>query len=79
MYAYMVREVSFSEEAYERLKKAKKEDSESFSDVVLHTTKSPSGNLDRFFGAWKGEEYASIKSKILSDRKSSRSRDVQFR
>jgi predicted CopG family antitoxin len=77
MYAYMVRQVSLSEEAYERLKKAKK-NSESFSDVVLRTVKSPSGDLDRFFGAWKGEEYASIKSKLLSERKRSRSRDVHL-
>ena len=75
---YMVRQVSLSEEAYERLKKAKR-NSESFSDVVLRTVKSPRGNLDRFFGAWKAEEYMSIESKILSDRKQSRSRDVRFK
>ncbi len=78
MYAYMVRQVSLSEEAYERLKKAKK-DSESFSDVVLRTVKTPGGNLDRFFGVWKGEDYARIEAKILADRKRSRSRDVCFK
>ena len=78
MYTYMVRQVSLSEEAYARLKKAKK-DSESFSDVVLREVRSPSGDLDRFFGAWKAEEYDQIESKILSDRKRSRSRDVHFK
>jgi len=52
MCEFMVRHVSLSEEAYERLKKAKKE-SESFSDVVLRTVKSPSGDLSRFFGPEK--------------------------
>jgi len=75
MYRYMVRQVSLSEEAYERLKKAKKR-YESFSDVVLRTVRNPGGDLDRFFGAWKGEDYARIEAKILSDRKRSRSRDV---
>lgn len=74
----MVRQVSLSEEAYMRLKKAKK-GSESFSDVVLRTVKSPGGNLDRFFGAWKGEDYSRIQKKILEDRKRSRSRDVVFK
>jgi len=75
----MVRQVSLSEEAYERLKKAKKGPEESFSDVVLRTIKSPSGDLDRFFGAWKGNDYSQIGAKILSDRKRSRSRDVRFK
>ncbi len=74
----MVRQVSLSEEAYEKLKKAKR-DSESFSDVILRIVKTPGGDLDRFFGVWKGEEYASIKSKLLSDRKRSRSREVRFK
>ncbi len=73
----MVRQVSLSEEAYERLKKAKK-GPESFSDVILRIVKNPSGDLDRFFGAWKGEDYAQIEAKILADRKRSRSRDVSF-
>ena len=78
MYAYMVRQVSLSEEAYKRLKRAKKE-TESFSDVILRTVKSPSGSLDRFFGAWKNESYARIEAKILAGRKRSRSRDAHFK
>ena len=77
---HMVKQVSLSEEAYERLRRAKKGD-ESFSDVVLRTVKALSGNIARFFGAWKEEKeesYASIKAKILEDRKRSRSRDVRF-
>lgn len=76
---HMVKQVSLSEEAYERLRRAKKLD-ESFSDVVLRTVKAPSGNIDRFFGAWKreGESYDSVKAKILENRKHSRSRDVHF-
>jgi predicted CopG family antitoxin len=74
----MVRQVSLSDEAYEKLKKAKK-GSESFSDVVLRIVKSPSGDLNRFFGAWKDEEHAKIVGKILADRKRSRSRDVSFK
>ena len=71
----MVRTVSLSDEAYERLKKAKK-GSESFSDVVLRTVESPSGDLNRFFGAWKNGAYAKVEAKILTDSKRSRSRDV---
>lgn len=74
----MVRQVSLSEEAYERLRRAKK-NSESFSDVVLRTVNSPKGDLDRFFGAWKSESYTRIEAKILSDRKLSRSRDVRLK
>ena len=74
----MVRQVSLSNEAYERLKKAKK-GSESFSDVVLRTVKSPSGDLNRFFGAWKDEEYAKIETRILKDRKRSSSRNVSLK
>ena len=73
----MVRQVSLSEEAYERLKKAKK-GSESFSDVVLRIVKNQGGDLDRFFGVWKGDDYARIQAKILEDRRRSRSRDVRF-
>jgi len=74
----MVRQVSLSDEAYERLKKAKK-GSESFSDVVLRTVRSPSGDLNRFFGAWKDDEYSKVADKILAARKQSRSRDVSFK
>ncbi len=73
----MVRQVSLSEEAYERLKRGKKE-SESFSDVILRTVSSPSGNLDRFVGVWKGEDSSKIKTKIVADRRVSRSRQVRF-
>lgn len=77
MYMYMVRQVSLSEEAYAKLKKAKRE-SESFSDVVLRAVQVPSGNLDRFFGAWGDEDHGYIEKKILADRKKSRSRKVRF-
>ena len=74
----MVRHVSLSDEAYERLKKAKK-DSESFSDVVLRIVRSPTGDLNRFFGAWKDDEHEKVKAKILADRKRSRRRDASFK
>jgi predicted CopG family antitoxin len=78
MCMHMVRQVSLSEEAYDRLKKVKK-NSESFSDVVLRIVKSPTGDLNRFFGAWKEEDYARVESKIFADRKRSHSRDVRFK
>ena len=34
-------------------------------------------DLDRFFGAWKGDDYSRIEAKILANRKRSRSRDVR--
>lgn len=77
MYTHMVRQVSLSEDAYERLKKAKK-GSESFSEVILRTVKAPSGDLNRFFGVWKENEYSRIERKILAERKRSRSREVRF-
>lgn len=73
----MVKQVSLSEDAYNRLKRVKK-GSESFSGVILRTVKAPSGDLDRFFGAWKGKEYSKIEAKMRADRKRSRSRDVRF-
>ncbi len=76
-YTYMVRQVSLSEEAYRKLKRAKK-DSESFSEVILRTVKSPGGDLDRFIGAWKGEDFEKIEAKNLADRRASKSRNARF-
>jgi predicted CopG family antitoxin len=74
----MVRQVSPSEEAYARLKKAKRV-SESFSNAILRIVKSPTGDLNPFFGDWEGEDYARVEEKIVTDRKSSRSRDARFK
>ncbi|MHB2036549.1 MAG: antitoxin VapB family protein [Nitrososphaerales archaeon] len=49
----MAKQISLSEEAYVRLKKAKK-GSESFSDVILRTFKSPSGDLSLFLELGRG-------------------------
>ena len=73
----MVKQVSLSNEAYLRLKRQKKQ-SESFSDVILRVVKSPSGNLDRFIGAWKDENVSRIEAQILADRKASQSRNARF-
>ena len=68
---YMVRQISLSEKAYRKLKRAKKE-FESFSDVILRTVSAPSGDLDRFIGAWKDEDFEKIEAKILADRRGSK-------
>ena len=73
----MVRQVSLSEEAYKKLKRAKKE-SESFSDVILRTVKIQTGDLDRFVGAWNGEDVDKIEKRILADRRASRSRTARL-
>jgi hypothetical protein len=49
---------------------------ESFSDVVLQTVKTSSGDLNRFFGAWTDDEYAKVGGKVLEDRKHSGRRDA---
>ncbi|MDG6994657.1 MAG: antitoxin VapB family protein [Nitrososphaerota archaeon] len=72
-----ISKVSLSEEAYERLKRAKKE-SESLSDVITRAAKAPSGSLDRFIGAWKEESVEEIEAKITADRRASGGRDARF-
>jgi len=73
----MVKQVSLSEAAYKKLKRAKK-DSESFSDVILRTVKIRTGDLDRFVGAWKDENVDWIEKRILADRRTSRSRTARL-
>jgi predicted CopG family antitoxin len=73
----VVKHVSLSDEAYNRLKQAKR-DSESFSDVILRIVSVPQGNIDRFFGAWKDKKYSKIQKRILSERKRSHSRIVSL-
>ena len=83
MYAYayrMTKVISLSNEAYERMKAAKKP-GESFSDVVIkvigRTKKKP---LSDFLGKWAGseEEFEKIKKTLEEDRKKFKLREVNF-
>jgi len=81
MHVYiMTRVISLSDEAYIELKK-RKEENESFSDVVLRIVKhEKKKNLSKFFGAWSGpkEELDRIEKMIYEDRKKTKMRDVKF-
>lgn len=76
----MVKVISLSNEAYEKLKALK--DGKSFSDVVVELTenKGKVRDLSRFAGAFKdnADEWEKIKKKIYEDRKKFKLRGVKF-
>lgn len=74
----MTRVISLSDEAYDELKKLKKE-GESFSDVVIKITVTEKKPLTDFFGKWpvKGE-LDRIEKELKQERKKARMRSVGF-
>ncbi len=65
--------ISLSEDAYEKLKKLK-EEGESFSDVVRKISESYS-NITKFSGAFP--EIAEVKDQLKKERKEFTTRDFQ--
>lgn len=74
----MTRVISLSDEAYEELKRLKKE-GESFSDVVIKIAVREKKPLTDFFGKWpvKGE-LNKIEKELVRERKKAMMRDVDF-
>ncbi len=74
----MTRVISLSDEAYDELKKLKKE-GESFSDVVIKMTVTEKKPLTDFFGKWpvKGE-LDRIEKELKQERKKARMRSAGF-
>jgi len=77
----MVKMVSFSEEAYKRLKAMKGD--KSFSEIVLEITDerlAKRKNIMKFAGIWadRSDEWEKIKKKIYEDRKKFKLREVKF-
>ena len=75
----MVKVISLSNEAYEKLKALKRD--ESFSDIVIKLISAKKRkNIMDFFGIWKedADEWEVIKKKIYEDRKKAKLREVKF-
>ena len=77
MYVYMpTRTISITEEAYERLK-AKKNNNESFSDIILKITGK--AMLSDFAGILSKDEADKLEARIKASRANSRSRADRIR
>ncbi|HIH34205.1 MAG TPA: hypothetical protein HA250_03615 [Nanoarchaeota archaeon] len=78
-YAYMVKVISLSNEAYEKLKE-KKIDEESFSGVVLRLVDKKKPLLSELAGALKERkvEWGNIKKSIYENRKKMRLKEAKF-
>jgi predicted CopG family antitoxin len=75
----MVKVISLSNEAYEKLKMRK--NGMSFSELVIGLIeKKPKRNIMDFFGIWAGrkDEWAKIGKEIYKDRKKFKFREVKF-
>jgi len=75
----MVKVISLSNEAYEKLKMLK--NGKSFSEVVIELTERKSkGNLMDFFGIWAGEKekIERMKAMIGEDRKKFKLREADL-
>ena len=77
----MVKVISLSNEAYEKLKALKRD--RSFSEIVVEIIEDKKGkkkNLMDFFGMFKDEadEWEEIKKKIYDDRKKFKLKEVKF-
>lgn len=75
----MVKVISLSNEAYEKLKSIKGE--KSFSEVVIDLSVSrPNKNIAEFCGVLKNsaDEWESIKNKLYEDRKKFRLKEVKI-
>jgi len=74
----MTRVISLSDEAYEELRKLKK-DRESFSDVVIKITSKEKKPLTDFFGKWpEPKELNRIEKELETERKKAKMRAVDF-
>jgi predicted CopG family antitoxin len=75
----MVKVISLSNEAYEKLKALKRD--ESFSEVVVKLVgERKRRNIMDFFGIWKedADEWEKIKKRIYEDRKKAKLREVKL-
>ncbi|MDO8508829.1 MAG: antitoxin VapB family protein [Nanoarchaeota archaeon] len=74
----MVKVISLSNEAYEKLKALKREGS--FSELVMELTNGKKKDIMELAGAFKdsADEWEEIKKKIYMDRKKFKLREVKF-
>ena len=74
----MTKVISLSEEAYQTLKKLKRS-GESFSDVIMRIVKGMEAKpLTDFSGKWKGNDIDRVFKNILSERKITKTRELQI-
>jgi len=75
MHAVMTKVISLSERAYNELKK-RKEDGESFSDVVLKMAAGKrSDSIMELAGTWAGDDAKEVLSQLMKQRRATRSRE----
>tara|TARA_Y100000034_G_C6781095_1_gene349142 strand:+ start:404 stop:628 length:225 start_codon:yes stop_codon:yes gene_type:complete len=74
----MVKVISLSNEAYEKLSSIKRD--KSFSEVVVELIEKRKGKkkLSDFFGKWKDVDTDKIKKMIKEDRERSKLKEVKF-
>ena len=74
----MVKVISLSNEAYERLKVLKRK--KSFSELVMELTNNKKKDIMELAGAFKdsADEWEEIKKKIYEDRKKFKLREARF-
>lgn len=74
----LTRVISLSEEAYEALKKLKRND-ESFSDVIMRLIRGlEARSLIDFAGKWVGNDIDDVFKKILQEREKIEAREALF-
>lgn len=74
----MTKVISISDEAYNELKKLKKE-GDSFSDVVMKMARKERKPLSAFLGMWPVPgELDRIEKELKKERKKAKMRDVEF-
>lgn len=74
----MTKVISLSDEAYDELKRLKKE-GESFSEVVMKIARKERKPLSAFLGRWPVPgELDRIEKELKKERKNAKMRDVEF-
>ncbi len=75
---HMTKVISLSDEAYDELKRLKKE-GESFSEVVMKIARKERKPLSAFLGRWPVPgELDRIEKELKKERKNAKMRDVEF-
>ncbi len=73
----MTKVISLSEKAYTELKK-RKEEGESFSDVVLKMARGKrSDSIMELSGTWAGDDAEEVLAQIMKQRRATRSREFK--
>ncbi|MDE1850901.1 MAG: antitoxin VapB family protein [Candidatus Micrarchaeota archaeon] len=70
--------ISISDETYDTLVKFKGK-TKSFTQVINELIGRRSGNIERFFGVWKGKDVEKMKREVMERRKKNIGRNINVR